>query len=716
MANIPQLQAEAMAVIDTGKALVDKVASIIGLLTSPPSISFATNPIGFLLQMLSHMGVSYEQLQTWLTNFLVYVTPLLEVSVKTVLLTNLKSMVSCSIDPRIPEKFRKRHVDQDDDDSSMLNGFDVSIESIDFLDKLSVSPLSDEGSDWYFGLEGVEDSYKFARAEDFDAFLWYVIHKGKYPSPSKITSVEDFKNVYGANNVNGETLLETLDIQFTKDKPSTILLGNTFTYETSGDSKTISVCIDRQYDDENNIIQNTIVPVSDDWNSTNWYARGGSQVLNYSLGLKKNVSRDYSKERGLCNFQYIDQASSDSPITGLVNNKLRISILPKPVVHIPNIAAGEPPWRFKKLLFNSKGEYDPQKGKYTIIDNTSEISDSNDLEYLGGLITIDAKSGEVTVGDKNALMNNLIECYPGLTVYEFNFDYVMSIKLFDAKVLATSLLDSLINTKVGVNLSIQRRHQEATEAIKEVVKKIINSDGSTVSDCFFTFDNSKYDELLRKAEQKRANQQPFGNTTKNAGTFDSVHEILNEYDSNADLNIQVDVLNRVITQAAVTISEGVDAKDTYDVQLNFVSDLIENLVQAIVEALLSPKLMILLEINQQLMGGTWEKFSLSDIMKAMLSMISSIVQEIVDLVIQELLKLLLEVLNPIVETLGNLLLREQIESYADVIQDIIRNCPIIWFNIFGKNQYEDSALDTVDYADIDTTQTGTTEAPLSTNC
>ena len=55
---------------------------------------------------------------------------------------------------------------------------------------------------------------------------------------------------------------------------------------------------------------------------------------------------------------------------------------------------------------------------------------------------------------------NMIECYPGLTVYEFNYDYVMSIRLFDAKSIASALFDALFNTRVGITLTGKLRHQE----------------------------------------------------------------------------------------------------------------------------------------------------------------------------------------------------------------------------------------------------------------
>lgn len=733
MASLQKTQENAMALIDTAKAMTDKVLGILGLVLSPPSITFATNPIGFLLQMLSHMGVTYEDLQKWLTDFLVYVVPALEVSVKTILLTNLKNMVSCSIDPRIPAKFRKQHKDQDDPTTPNEYGIDIDIESIDFLDKLSLSPLSEEGQELYFGLEGVEDSYKFARADDFDAFLWFVIHKGKFPMPTQVESNEALQNKFNAVSVvpSSGCMISTTELAFdpATNGASSILLGNTFTCIPSGETvaRRISMCIDTLYDESDNIIHNTIVPVSDDWNSVNWYARKMDMLASMTgIGWEAaSKGRNFDDEKAICNLQYIDQASSTSPIIGTVNNKLRFAILPKPVVHIPNIVEGDAPWRFVKLLFNANGDYDPN-GKYTLADNSYvESGDSNSRfeSYLGGAVKVHYKTQfdsngntfqvEVDSNQKGKLMANLVECYPGLTVYEFNYDYIMSIKLFDAKVLATTLLDSLINMQMGVNISLQRKHQAATDTVKEIIKNIINSDDSTVSDCYFTFDNSKYDELLRKAEQKRADMQPFGDVTRKMGSFDSIKEILAEYDANADLNVQVDVLSRTITEAAVTISQGSDAKDMYNVQFNFVLDLIENLVFAIVESILSPKVLMLLEVNQQLMGGTWKGFSLEDLLRAMSSIITSIIKEVRDLIVQELLKFLLKQLEPIIQLLGTILIREQLEAYAEIIQDIIRNCPFIWWSL--KNRYADTTLDTVDYADIDASET-IEDAPLSNNC
>lgn len=711
MANVKNKQQDTMASIDTAKAMVDKVLAITQIMSASdtPSFTFATNPIGFILQLLEHVGVKYEDLLRFLTNFLTYTLPVLEISIKTVLLTNLKNMISCSVDPRIPDKYRKR-IDHCNEAFTNGYGIDISVESIDFMDKLSENPLSDFGKEMYFGLNGIDDVYKFARAEDFDAFLWFVIHKGKFPDASKISDMSAFTDsVHGleAKSVtptNG-TLLDVLNVDFYSESASTIMLGNTFTYD--GTSGVTSMCIDRKYDDKNNIISNTIIPVSSDECSVNWYIRRRDQLTkNLGFGKKTFDGRDFSKERAICNLQYIDAASSNvSPASGLVNNKIKFTILPKPYIHIPDIGKGEKPWGFIPLLFDSNGEYN-LNGKYSIASSVSvDENYPQDETYLQikigdtDIIHIDKKSGKVTVVDKESLIKNITECYKGLTVYEFNYDYVMSLKLFDPKVMAATLIDTLVNTRLGLNLAIEKKHQDATEEIKEIIKNIINQDESLADSCYFTFDNSKYDALLRKSEQKRARQYDFGNTTNKSSAFNNVAEILAEYDNAATLEQQINVINRALTQASVNISDGVDETEKYGVKFGFVTDLVENLMLAVVNSVLTPKVLMLLEVNRQIMGGSWKAFTMKDLLMSMTNIIVGLVREVRDLVIQELLKFVLEQLEPLIQALESIIVREQIENYTELINDIIRNCPTVWFRFGNLNQ--ETKLDTVDYADID---------------
>ena len=693
MAKKDKLISEALSKIDMAQAMADKVLIILDLIQSNKSYPLDLNAMSFLMNILKSLGVSFDVIEEWLTNFLVYVIPTLELSTKAYLLSNLKNMVGCSTDPRIPEKYRKKHKSQDDTESSQERGIDIDIESIDYLDKLSISPLSDNGKGLYFGLDGINDSYKFARADDFDAFLWFVIHKGKFPN-SSIVKLDKNNNLILGNhkttkNYKG-SLLSSLEVTYNEDDPSTILLGNTFQYESG---RTISMCIDIKYNDKGKILNNTIVPISDDWSSVNWYTRRANYFTKNIIGDKASkisAKRDYSKEIPICNIQYIDQGSTDSPVIGTVNNKLRFTILPKPLVYI-----NPKELTIKKILFNENGDFD-KNGKYTLSDTKfDEIfkkEKSKDFEFNEGKSKAD-------------VIRSMYECYKGLTIYEFNYDLIMGMKLFDARSIVSALFDTLQNASLGLSVGLEERHQESTDTIKEIIKNIINTDDSTINDCYHTFSNDRYNMLLSNTANKRLNR-----TDK----FYDAKQILSASLSGDTVN-EEEVLHRAITQAKVTVTEGSDGSDEYGIANNFIFSLLNNLITAIVQSLLSPKLLMVIVVNQSMMGGgKWEKFNFSNLFKALQDIIVGIVKEVKDLIIDKLWKLVATRLDPLITITSDEIVKEQLDSYADVLREIMKYAPYIFHFIGGQRQ--DTKIDDVDYADIDIPSENNQDTPNTNNC
>lgn len=693
MAKKDKLISEALSKIDMAQAMADKVLIILDLIQSNKSYPLDLNAMSFLMDILKSLGVSFDVIEEWLTNFLVYVIPTLELSTKAYLLSNLKNMVGCSTDPRIPEKYRKKHKSQDDTESSQERGIDIDIESIDYLDKLSISPLSDNGKGLYFGLDGINDSYKFARADDFDAFLWFVIHKGKFPN-SSIVKLDENNNLILGNhkttkNYKG-SLLSSLEVTYNEDDPSTILLGNTFQYESG---RTVSMCIDIKYNDKGKILNNTIVPISDDWSSVNWYTRRANYFTKNIIGDKASkisAKRDYSKEIPICNIQYIDQGSTDSPVIGTVNNKLRFTILPKPLVYI-----NPKELTIKKILFNENGDFD-KNGKYTLsetkFDEIFKKEKSKDFEFNEGKSKAD-------------VIRSMYECYKGLTIYEFNYDLIMGMKLFDARSIVSALFDTLQNASLGLSVGLEERHQESTDTIKEIIKNIINTDDSTVNDCYHTFSNDRYNMLLSNTANKRLNR-----TDK----FYDAKQILSASLSGDTVN-EEEVLHRAITQAKVTVTEGSDGSDEYGIANNFIFSLLNNLITAIVQSLLSPKLLMVIVVNQSMMGGgKWEKFNFSNLFKALQDIIVGIVKEVKDLIIDKLWKLVAIRLDPLITITSDEIVKEQLDSYADVLREIMKYAPYVFHFIGGRRQ--DTKIDDVDYADIDIPSENNQDTPNTNNC
>lgn len=776
-AGTKEKQSNAISIIDAINA-INLVNNSINLFMAPPkNISFvANNPLMFIIELLNHIGVTTETLKKWLVDFLIGTLPIIEMGVKAILLANLKKRVSCSSDPRIPAKYRKTHP-LNDDNNTNTNGIYISVDAIDVFDKLLISPLSDEGRELYFGTSGVENAYQFARAYDFDAFLWFVMHKAKFANSTTIEFGNDndkykdlqgfFNTVFNSSGVDGWSLLDDLKIKFNfvnpigddQNKNSKILPGNTFVYK---DGNVISICINAKYkttfansntepitlETLNNglakpnfvlhkyITENELVPVSDDWKSANWYGYLNLFKSFASYYAKDGIiKRDYSKEKAICNIQYFENAIDKDNASDPIGRKFLVSILPKPFVHKPHSkGTKEPPWRFIRLLFDAEGK--PNKnGKYSISQNGISEEETNDyVKYTcsekGINIKVDKKTGyysnEATGDTLKKFVNiGLIECYPGLTVYEFNYDYIMSLRLFDPKVVAASLLKAALNTDIEYSISSQKAERQ--EMIRQTVKSIIESSEnseSEITDCFYNFSNEKYEKLNRIAEEKRLHINKVGDSIVKSN-YENVQNILNEYDDNATLETKTDVLTRAITSASVEASNGIEnGSDKEQVKRNFVCNIIQNLLNAIVDGILSPKVLMLLQVNQKIMDSEIDesmfkrslKSAEKELLEQMSDVIFGIIKEVIDMVCTELLNMLLKQLEPLKNLMIDLVANEKAKRYREMIQTIIKNCDFLPFDfsIFG-NQFDNTVITNVDYADIDRNEVAV-DKPKTNNC
>ena len=612
MSKKKEKQQETVSYSDTAMAFADRIAPFMGLLGSidslnSGSVTLGVSPMKYLLKLLQHVNVTRSEIEDFIANIIIAGIPPLELAVKASILTNLKKMVSCSVDPRIPYKYRKRHKSNS---TGNEHGIDIDLEAIDIFDKLSVDPLSEEGQNLYFGNKDAETVYEFVRAEDFDAFLWFAMHKGKFPFPGTISNayaldLTDADHGYGSGwsiESSGSSLY-TMHLNLTLNRtndgnPSSCIPGNTFTYgpfpiEGTSGSQVIplSMCDKVWYDTNGKICKSEIVPISDDQVSVDWYKSDNLSMLTNLVG-KDNISGKSGKEmksKPICNVQYIENSadgSDDDVHRGYTNGKFRFSILPKPKYNIPTAQEYFSPFAFKPYTFDGYGNYD-RNGWWTVSnpDNYVKIDGYGNVEFISG--------------EKGNLIKHMYPCYNGLTVYEFNFDYVMGMRLFDAKAIAWSLMEAISNTYIGVNVKWERKHQEMAAMAREIIKNVIDSeDDVEIEDCYFTFVNSKYDDLIRRAQEKRARMENFGNGPIPAGDYETVKKIFEEYDENATPEEKKDVIKRVFSHMSATISEGANPEDEDKIGFNFASDILEQLVFVLIQAILSPKVMMLLYVNK----------------------------------------------------------------------------------------------------------------------
>ena len=789
----------ATSILETLPDFVDTTMDVINANSFP----FSRSPLGFIFNIIHSLGVSEETLKEWIVNILVRVLPEVEIGVKATLLANIKSMISCNADPRIPLWMRKKV-----SDSVYTNvltglneerGIDINLDVIDPEGTLDLSPFTEPGKNYYFGNNTLNN---LVRADDFNAFLWYVIHKGNKHNPIKASTGTD--DGWKTFNVSGDdtkyyitssnsSMLGPLEIRTQQGEESNIVGGNTF-YDSEGSANNISMCIEakrnKQFDynpqtgriDNGIITGNTIVPVSSDWFSLNWYV-DKSNYYSSNLGYKsKKEGRNYSEEKAICNLRYYDWNEYEgSDIPPLFPYTLRFTILPKPYVLLPT--AGKETytdnkkihvqWRPIRLLFDADGTPN-QKGKFSLISETYDLQptlmnkqiigdklfydvygiDASGAHIKATVLEVDMKTGKYEISKSGTFEKTyktaLVECYPGLTVYEFNYDYIMGMKLFNPKVVCQRIFDNAANPRFDADFVLTLNKQKdkrdhpylgGRQRVLEIVRSILEEDDDEINDCFYSFSNEQYDDMLRKTEEIRYRQMPY-NQGYNKGEsldFSEVNAILGEYPVNGTLEEQKDVIHRAITSACAILDDSSNTtipSDRSTTKIDFLTNILQQLVAAIVDALLSPKVIMLLMVNKTLMepedSEGKDMFNTEDLLRLMNNLIKSVVREIRELIIQKLMDYIIEHLTPLALQLQARVLSEQFAAYIAIIKLLLADFNMgvitvsrlssILSSMLSKFRKKNntkidlpSVLDDVTYADIYPTDEKETE-PIINDC
>ena len=908
--------------INTTMAILDKLPAFADVITdvlSTNSLSFTISPMYYLLQLLKVIGVTEKDLQDFLVDLLVVVLPEVEIGVKAALLSNIKSTISCSSDPRIPNQLRQQLYESYAVDlkyqfstytgqisETSERGILIDVDSIDPEGMLAYSPYSKEGKDEYFGvIDGDTDitsysngssrltttgnvsktksKWELARAEDKDAFLWFVLHVARFAAPLEAVFSGNNVTICGNkyfdstakynNSISGysSSIFSPLKLVINSSTGSSSISVGTTIKDKNARQSEISLCYSTELnEDETRVVRNNFIPVSSNYGSADWYV-DTSDYYSYNLGYKKSKPKtiyDYEKQKAICNIQFMQPTDYSTTYIGGSTQKFRFTILPKPYVYLPYL--DESIWNSKRILFDADGNPD-KNGKFSLptekmtkdglpyvrnpfvspftepmavnkelsrtdFDNdlskvtTAILNDSwdtghqKDLNYVeeqivsgysastieamilvvqGGkqektdadtinlynkyisilkecfnkkvalegnnvdsgttklkvgdegddcALYINKKTGESYLGSwKDPSIRNvdytkhLQQCYNGLTIYEFNYDFIMGMRLFSPKVVIARLFEALTNYRasVGVSFNISKdqnkyEYNGNKQAILSIVREIIESDDEELDDCFFSFDNSKEAEMLDEAEEKRYHQQPYLNDKNSTVDLSDVYEILNQYSETATKEEQKTIISNAISAATAKVSSNrnVYAKqDSTQIKFNFLTNMLSELTAILVESILTPKVLLLLTVNKQIMGDGGETFNTRDLMYAMRGVITAVVKELRDLIMKKILDYILDYLGPLAAELLAKYTLEQYTVYQNILKDLLnlfRTGKMVYNqvsselssffaqfknNSAGSNYDLPTVLDNVDYADIIKTNNNDTEKPASnSNC
>ena len=736
----------------------------------------------FLAELADMCDFGKREIINFIANYITVAVPALEISVKGILLANIKKMVSCSINPMIPDEWREKGV--------IVNEFEI-----DPRHTLYSSPYSKWGKYNYFGIFKDDDDnigenpYSLPRAKDMNAFMWYVKNMSSFANP---LYMEKGLGEYFDGVNEGDTLYSHSKLK--EKKEYKFLPGCTFMQ--NGASNTLFM-VQKKYTDASSNTIYDILPTSNAYdvemelNTINWFKTNTSSKKDkplFSLGYSSEYNNDAVIPKNNFVFKILPKPFSTAGafITDLGNNINTLAdVAENEVVNAASkIVGGVEVENAKETLkkmkwpgiaslkphvarFNGKGEYD-KKGTYSInekkyiaVAQASEIerntlyklvyanSSGKDYKwliydsvdnafYLSATKPTQSKIHGTPISTDDMSMI-LTECYFGKTVYEFNYDYLSSFKLFDAKVITANVINGLFNINIpnpwktlkgsGNSNTISNRDQAYIDAyVDRLVEKMITQEDSEFIDCFYNFSNEDYTKLEEQVYEKIRNGTIAAGSLEAEGDINAVYDILDAYNADASLEEQVNVLTKALESATEKNTVKYTQNNTSDVNgtdgdssgsgsgISFVKRAMQLLSASVVNGILTPKVLMLIQINQKLLNDyivtkdpKAYSMSIEDVLNALSGLLSGVIKEIIDSIQKELLRIILARLNEIMSYYMKELALEYAKKWIYLLKILIsalkKNTSAADMKTSDGNGVVSDAinrvLSQVDYADID---------------
>lgn len=289
------------------------------------------------------------------------------------------------------------------------------------------------------------------------------------------------------------------------------------------------------------------------------------------------------------------------------------------------------------------------------------------------------------------------------TVFEFNYDYIYSLKLFDTKTLLANIVNSLLGLASSFSYSFSIEQKQVQKKVEDIVEKIMTqSDTEVADDCYYKFDNSAYQQMIDEVTKSYTGSY-IEPTLPSNNKYDDIYDALGAIGDKPEKTGQSALLKRVIeatayqAQGTSGITGGVEIITNHKIGADFIMDFVKQTVVQIVLQVLSPKVGILFAINSQILGDVGDLNDWENFLKHFDKLIANIVESVKDIIVKELYNFTMQQLKPLLELLVSKLALETIKYYKELIQNLILNC-IPYFK-FASNSMN-TTIDNVNYADI----------------
>ena len=294
-------------------------------------------------------------------------------------------------------------------------------------------------------------------------------------------------------------------------------------------------------------------------------------------------------------------------------------------------------------------------------------------------------------------------------LYQFNKEYLDSIRIFNPKVILTYMLETLFGFRL--NADIQWGNDLLSKKIEAIVRhEIDNMDDMEVNDCYYTFSNEEYDDMLNETIRRKYQAKQYG-TDKNPYAKIDVNGIISQLDAINDSatpsSDRTKMIEKLVDNVTVTPSSekyGTATQLVIDWNGSWWKEMLVAFIMPIVKSVLTPQVMLLFIINFKELGLINLKDIkntddvLSFLIQKMLGIIVSLTRYVKDMFINMILDFVKEKLLPLIIQVKILRIKEIMEAWLLLLAEAM-NAFLTLRNTFGAKKII-QGIDDVDYADI----------------
>lgn len=236
--------------------------------------------------------------------------------------------------------------------------------------------------------------------------------------------------------------------------------------------------------------------------------------------------------------------------------------------------------------------------------------------------------------------------YNTKTLTDLNNNFIDSLTLFNTQGVVNRIIDSIFGT-ISVSINKTRKQLEAEAKINNVIDNMINSDANDqIDDSYFTFTNDEVYVQEQEADARKKGILKLECCGKIAATIpvSYLSNFNTEISTTTSIIQKKDVINKhLVLMANQNASQSSNASDQYSIKLNFVQQIINNIVKTIIGIILSPKVIMIFMINYKIIYGPNATFTDAiDFMKKNKVLMHSIMTKISGVILKILVSIALK--------------------------------------------------------------------------